>query len=697
MIQDLWCEISSEEKYRLRGKKTVSIGNKTVACSRIYEGSDSLQRFGPNSAGLRRQLYKASHISAPTTPRKNPQTSDYSQRSTWHLINVNRIPDMMSNALPPPLAFSTSQQQRQHAAACHRLDMSHRNGLFTSNNIPAHPDEDFERSKVNFSGRLPGWLWAVLTALLGIDGGKRRGRFLVATMLHILTVTSALLFACSGLFFNVYDILSSITATTVLAGICKSLLGAYWVGIGIYAHSLAARLFSNVRFVDSIRMHSKTIFKINTALIIVVLSMAAVASNIYWTKGLLAQYEDKIVPNATKIKDGNCVTAGVSVVLCEVYFVARIVYSSFTLLWNLLVSAILLSVCRTHTICIRRFRKELLYDTKIYEEFLMLQAMGPRVALVEESVDPSDKPRKISTIMESNMWDDDLSEEDGDETGCDARPPSNAHILHSMRSMRQNTFDLGSVNASFSRSRMFSSSQQMEYADRQMSQSPMSQHDNFPPELHRDHDDDELISGGFPQPGSLPFHFGTPSSPQSGATTTVTMTPSHQSRRRYSSQASTGGHSIHSERPTEEDITQSCQYNSALPADEAFYKKALEEGKPPILSNEDLYFTHFQLVRRLCSTSRLLQRWMLTLISFTLMWCGLLIIYWTSHHAVSWLGLFEFIVPLLILYLLSSAYAEVNFEGGRILKCVLPTHERMPVLYYMNSAPLELKVKISDL
>lgn len=85
---------------------------------------------------------------------------------------------------------------------------------------------------------------------------------LVATFLHVLTLTSAFLFGACGLFFNAYDTLSETTKTTVLVCIVKSVLGLYWIGLGIYANTLATRLFSNKRMVDCIRLHSKTIFKV---------------------------------------------------------------------------------------------------------------------------------------------------------------------------------------------------------------------------------------------------------------------------------------------------------------------------------------------------------------------------------------------------------------------------------------------------
>ena len=42
-------------------------------------------------------------------------------------------------------------------------------------------------------------------------------------------------------------------------------------------------------------------------------------------------------------------------------------------------------------------------------------------------------------------------------------------------------------------------------------------------------------------------------------------------------------------------------------------------------------------------------------------------VYWLSHTATLY-GVFMFILPLLLLPLLASSYAEVNYEGGKILQ-----------------------------
>jgi hypothetical protein len=42
-------------------------------------------------------------------------------------------------------------------------------------------------------------------------------------------------------------------------------------------------------------------------------------------------------------------------------------------------------------------------------------------------------------------------------------------------------------------------------------------------------------------------------------------------------------------------------------------------------------------------------------------------VYWLSHTPTLY-GVFMFILPLLLLPLLASSYAEVNYEGAKILQ-----------------------------
>lgn len=102
----------------------------------------------------------------------------------------------------------------------------------------------------------------------------------------------------------------------------------------------------------------------------------------------------------------------------------------------------------------------------------------------------------------------------------------------------------------------------------------------------------------------------------------------------------------------------------------------------------------FNPQRRLCVTSRYLQRWLASWITFVVLWDGYFIIYWTSHKA-SLVGILQFVVPLLLLLLICSAYAEVNAEGQRLLKvrhymCVCLTH----CLTYSVSVLISLSLSV---
>ncbi|XP_059144737.1 uncharacterized protein LOC131931924 isoform X2 [Physella acuta] len=524
-----------------------------------------------------------------------------------------------------------------------------------SENIPsAIADDEFIRSHIDMPPKLPNWIWASLVAILGIKTSSTK-QVCIATALHIITLIAAFSFGASGFVFNIYDSLGKFSKTTVLVGIAKSVLGLYWIGIGIYANSLAARLFSNKRMVDCIRLHSKTFLKISTVLIIVILSMIVIATNLYTNIYLL---DNKASGNETGVVDSNCATIGSQVILCQIYFGSKVFYSILCLTWNLLVACIYLSVCRTHTISIRRFMKELMYDTKIFEEFCMIQA------LEEQQQQPANQRNHSAVadnLNEFDIWHDDIANFD---TDSHSEPPSNAHLLRTLRVMRQNT------RSQLTQLTNETGSQQPESLYMSCS-IPNRERSNSSRGWHLGEDNNsvasDLDSVGSPEQGEKTI-LGTPIQ----ESTQYKNLPSH-------------------DRAMDGKVPQAStpQEPSHVPAQVT--RSFLSDVQPPIMKNEDLMFTYFQLLRRLSSTSRLLQRWISSWITFIMLWCSLLIVYWTTHTA-QLSGIVQFLTPLVALGLLTSAYAEVNFEGERLLKCVLPTEERMSVLYYFQSTKLELKI-----
>ena len=70
-------------------------------------------------------------------------------------------------------------------------------------------------------------------------------------------------------------------------------------------------------------------------------------------------------------------------------------------------------------------------------------------------------------------------------------------------------------------------------------------------------------------------------------------------------------------------------------------------------------------------TSRYLQRWLGSWIFFIILWISDYIITWLTHDA-DVLSILECVLPLFLLGLLSSAFAEVNGEGQRMIRvCTL--------------------------
>ena len=83
-------------------------------------------------------------------------------------------------------------------------------------------------------------------------------------------------------------------------------------------------------------------------------------------------------------------------------------------------------------------------------------------------------------------------------------------------------------------------------------------------------------------------------------------------------------------------------------------------------------------------------------------------VYWLSHTP-TWYGVFMFVIPLLLLPLLSTSYAEVNYEGEKIiqvsdsttvddrltesncvLQSILPTEKRVYMFQYLYGHPIKM-------
>ena len=63
--------------------------------------------------------------------------------------------------------------------------------------------------------------------------------------------------------FNGYDISSDMTQTDILDGTAIIIMVTLFISLGIYSHRLAYRLFVHPKFLDMMRLHAKTVIKVN--------------------------------------------------------------------------------------------------------------------------------------------------------------------------------------------------------------------------------------------------------------------------------------------------------------------------------------------------------------------------------------------------------------------------------------------------
>lgn len=180
---------------------------------------------------------------------------------------------------------------------------------------------------------LPAGLWRFLSHLLGVVDGSKP---IVGTVVHIFTVILAILFVSLHSWFEVYNILSSETRQTTLKGFVSIFLALYWATLGVYSHNLAGRLLAAPAIAQSVRLHTKTVFKLNSAGVLIVLASCGLGVNLFGSKS------DRTFKH--------CSTVNLPGELCSALFYVRCVYGIVCLLWNILIASIILSVCRTLTL-----------------------------------------------------------------------------------------------------------------------------------------------------------------------------------------------------------------------------------------------------------------------------------------------------------------------------------------------------------
>lgn len=466
------------------------------------------------------------------------------------------------------------------------------------------------------SQRLPRWVWFLIAKALGIPL-HARDKPILATILHILTFSSAITFVASQIWYIAYDISSAKTRQDMLSGTVSILIATMWAALGLYAKSLSGRLFRYPRFLADIRMHARTVFKINAAFLVFSLGLFFIIIQDMQSADLL--YEK------------TCQIIEMEVIVCQIQFVSRVIFSIFSLIWNTLVAIVLISLCRTHTIGIRRFIRELEFDALMHDHYHCEQ--------YQES------PMSKEDICEETFW----LEEDLSIFGED---DSRFVVVH-----RKN-------DSQTDKSSSFSSMSTTDVKD--VTEETDEEINTIPPKL----EDIEATLQDIPEVRV--------EVPEEKINKNL---PDDEGKIDIGDPASTN-------RDCDPD-----KISKFFPIKCGSGESNIEDAMltPHTMTSAEILHKYWKISCRLRMTSCALQRWMASLIALIIVWCFIYLIHW-QEHTPSAHDVLQFLLPLLLLPLLCSAFAEVNMEGTRMTQCLCPTEERLHLLRFLNLNKLSMTI-----
>ncbi|XP_074656904.1 uncharacterized protein LOC141910086 isoform X2 [Tubulanus polymorphus] len=502
--------------------------------------------------------------------------------------------------------------------------------------------EIVDKTNVKQSKRLPYWAWFIIAKCLGIrlHAGDRPW---FGTVLFMSTLTFSILHAVTMTWYYVYDIITEWTSTTVITGGVQVCIVCSYCALGVYANHLAFRLFTNKMMLQSVRLHAKTIFKINSSYLVAVLGVVFIAVN--------------LVHNRYEFSAQTCEQVNLNRWICHLRYTSRAAYSCAALFWNLLVAIVILSVCRTHTIGIRRFIKELEEDGRHYCEY------SRRIIHNGHS--------RVDDIMHNFESIDDSNQGNWDE----------------MHYFEQSTQGVPtSQNSSTTTS-----------PSHQMTGSPTPQS----PTPH-----DPLSTQSSPILSQTEVESAVGAAATTVAPPVITIVSETDTRPGSDRLSDTNNSLINLVVPDPpSQISQGSSIDSRInstkvelgsprqvPSPDTQEQFSLDDDLDPrVFTCEDILLSYWQINSRLRVTSSCLQRWLASWIAFVTLWSALYIIWWLKNRP-SFYDIAEFIIPLLMLPLICSAYAEVNFEANRMIMFICPLENRLQMLRFFNQQPLQLTV-----
>ncbi|XP_072042621.1 uncharacterized protein [Amphiura filiformis] len=434
---------------------------------------------------------------------------------------------------------------------------------------------------------LPRWLWLIIAKSLGIKTHEKDKPWL-ATIFYCLMLTCMLTYLTTTAWYVIYDIQALNTKYDVLNGTITLLMALGFSAISVYANRLAYKLFTNRIFLQSVRLHSKTVFSVNANVVLAVIGLMFMGLYSYQT---YFNFEDDF-----------CLKINLTPWICRFRWPSQFGLAITSFVFNFMVATVMLSVCRTHTISIRHFILILEEDSLVYEG--------------KKSSKPTDVIDGAATAPAS---------------------PDSTQIL--AQDLDNNDADLKNLEDQWDES-------EIQRRRRSVSghfQSLYNNSLNTTPQVMVD------MADGSRQPGGM---------------------------------NNTGAHEIVEPKFMQQHSQQTLAWLNA-----SGYTLPVNR----MLGNDEILDKFWKLQARLRTTSKILQRWISTWIVLILFWSTYYLLYWIDHDATI-LDMIIFFVPLVLLPVLCSGPTEVNGEGQRVSRSIVPTEERLRIIGFIKQSPLAITI-----
>ena len=116
-----------------------------------------------------------------------------------------------------------------------------------------------------------------------------------------------------------------------------------------------------------------------------------------------------------------------------------------------------------------------------------------------------------------------------------------------------------------------------------------------------------------------------------------------------------------------------------------------QESGGHIMTNQEIVSKYWTISMSVRLVSVKLQRWMSTIIGLVCAWTAIRLGHWISHTP-TWYGVLMLIMPLILIPLLTSSYAEVNYEGAKAVQSIFPIEGRIGMFRYLYGQPIQMTV-----